>query len=156
MKLSNIENEKVFQSIDNVVLSKNLFKDYEAFEHKVKTVKSPINIIQYDSIYTNKNIDRWMFFRIEEYSKNLKLRIDVNKLLIKDAANLNIENYFLKNYNDKKISKRIYFNINSLEEFDTYLNDFFDYIIKNMDKKLERILKGDLWEKQEFDWGDYK
>lgn len=53
-----MESNKVFKIIDDAILSKEIFINYEIFEHKLKKIKSPAIITQYDSIYINKNIDK--------------------------------------------------------------------------------------------------
>ena len=157
MKLSDFEVNNLFDTINNMILSKKIFSNYVIFEHKKNEVHSPENATQYDSIYISENNNRWLFIRIELFLKKIRITIYVNKLLTKDVANLNIENYFIENHKDKNISKKMSINnVNSLEDLKIKLNELFDYINEHSDEKLKEILKGSFWEKQSFDWNGYK
>lgn len=156
MKLQNIHIDKIFQMIDKEILSKKIFNGYKAVEHKTYKISSPTIIIMYDITYINENADRWMFINIGEYSNYIKLRVELNKLSVKESSNLNIENYFIENYDNKKISKLTSFAIKSEENFKECLEKIFIYINENSDKILQEIFKGKHWKKQKFDWNDYK
>lgn len=156
MKLQNLCTNKMLKIINDKIISKEIFNGYKAVEYNAYKISSPTIIVMYDYIYINENADRWMFINIEMHSNYIKLKIELNKLLLKEPSNLNIENYFIENYKNKSISKLMSFTIKSEEDLKECLEKIFVYIDKNSDKILQEIFRGKHWRKQKFDWYDYR
>lgn len=139
-----------------MIKNSNLFDGYELFEQRSVEIKSPTVIFQYDNIYINKLKNRWLFLRIEDYFKNQRIIIWINKLQDKDVSNLDVENYFIKNLNKNKIKQKMIFSVDKLDDFQKTFRDIVQFIEDNSDEVLKNIFNGSLWIKQNFDWNGYK
>ncbi len=156
MGLNSINIKDLTISINEVIKNSNLFDGYELFEQRSVEIKSPTVIFQYDNIYINKLKNRWLFLRIEDYFKNQRIIIWINKLQDKDVSNLDVENYFIKNLNKNKIKQKMIFSVDKLDDFQKTFRDIVQFIEDNSDEVLKNIFNGSLWIKQNFDWNGYK
>jgi uncharacterized ubiquitin-like protein YukD len=156
MGLNSINIKDLTISINEVIKNSNLFDGYELFEQRSVEIKSPTVIFQYDNIYINKLKNRWLFLRIEDYFKNQRIIIWINKLEDKDVSNLDVENYFIKNLNKNKIKQKMIFSVDKLDDFQKTFRDIVQFIEDNSDEVLKNIFNGSLWIKQNFDWNGYK
>ncbi len=156
MGLNSINIKDLTISINEVIKNSNLFDGYELFEQRGVEIKSPMVIFQYDNIYINKLKNRWLFLRIEDYFKNQRIIIWINKLEDKDVSNLDVENYFIKNLNKNKIKQKMIFSVDKLDDFQKTFRDIVQFIEDNSDEVLKNIFNGSLWIKQNFDWNGYK
>ena len=156
MGLNSINIKDLTISINEVIKNSNLFDGYELFEQRSVEIKSPTVIFQYDNIYINKLKNRWLFLRIEDYFKNQRIVIWINKFQDKDVSNLDVENYFIKNLNKNKIKQKMIFSVDKLDDFQKTFRDIVQFIEDNSDEVLKNIFNGSLWIKQNFDWNGYK
>ena len=156
MSLNNINIKDLEISINEVVKVSNLFDGYELLKQRNIKIKAPRVIYQYDNIYVNELKNRWLFIRIEDYFKNQRIIIWINKLIDKDVSNLDIENYFIENLNKNQIKQKMIFSVDKLDDFQRRFGNSIQFIEDNSDDTLKNIFNGNLWIKQNFDWNGYK
>ena len=155
MVLKKISEKSIYNIVEKSISHNSLFTDYILEDYKIRKLKSPTLVKQYNFYLKSTKFNRKVQIRINDYHKNQNLEIWIDKMDDSNLNRFNVKYHFL-NLKINTIKQKLKFKCSSENDLYRSVDGILNFINENADIKLIKIFKGEDWVDMPFDWGEYK